>query len=302
MLMAALEAAARALGGDIYHGQILCPGPGHSPKDRSLAVRLDHRAPDGFVVHSYAGDDFALCRDHVRALLGIRRDQSNVQAIHRMRPEPVRFEDAGRTEQALAIWRQAQHPAGTPVEVYLANRGLTLPTEAAGQAIRFHPACPFRGRRVPAMVALVHDVRMDAPKAIHRTAITLDGRKAEVDGASRLSLGPVGGGAVKITPDADVTQCLGVGEGIETTLSLRRLPEFVASPVWPLLSAGQVAALPVLPGVECLWIAVDHDENGHGQCAAGTVADRWHRAGVEVRLLRPVKSGSDMNDVVREAA
>ena len=53
-----VRAAARALGGDISgRDGVVCPGPGHSRQDRSLSVRLDSTAPDGFVVHSFAGDD-----------------------------------------------------------------------------------------------------------------------------------------------------------------------------------------------------------------------------------------------------
>src|SRR5262249_54066860 len=51
-------------------GQVLAPGPGHSAQDRSLSVKLDDAAPDGFVVHSFAGDDPIACRDHVRRKLG----------------------------------------------------------------------------------------------------------------------------------------------------------------------------------------------------------------------------------------
>jgi hypothetical protein len=47
------------------------PGPGHSAKDRSLAVKLDCAAPDGFVTHSFAGDDPTVCRDYVREKLGL---------------------------------------------------------------------------------------------------------------------------------------------------------------------------------------------------------------------------------------
>src|SRR5207248_1762914 len=47
------------------------PGPGHSPKDRSLSIKLNPSAPDGFVVHSFAGDDPLQCKDHVRSKLGI---------------------------------------------------------------------------------------------------------------------------------------------------------------------------------------------------------------------------------------
>lgn len=56
-----LDGIARRLGGERSGFQISCPGPGHSPRDRSLSVGF---APNGsFVVHSHAGDDFGACRD-----------------------------------------------------------------------------------------------------------------------------------------------------------------------------------------------------------------------------------------------
>src|SRR5262249_54376207 len=65
---------ARRLGGEVTgRDTILCPGPGHSPNDRSLAVKLVLTAPDGFLIHSHAGDDWRLCRDHVRQRLGLPR-------------------------------------------------------------------------------------------------------------------------------------------------------------------------------------------------------------------------------------
>jgi hypothetical protein len=42
------------------------PGPGHSAGDRSASLKLDPTAPEGFVVHSFAGDDPIAIRDHVR--------------------------------------------------------------------------------------------------------------------------------------------------------------------------------------------------------------------------------------------
>ena len=47
------------------------PGPGHSADDHSLSVLLEATAPDGFVVHSFAGDDVMMCRDYVREKLGL---------------------------------------------------------------------------------------------------------------------------------------------------------------------------------------------------------------------------------------
>src|SRR5262249_22315106 len=61
---------ARQLGGEISGGQVCCPGPGHSPEDRSLSVKLN-ASGDGIVVHSFSGDDIIVCKDHVRAKLGM---------------------------------------------------------------------------------------------------------------------------------------------------------------------------------------------------------------------------------------
>jgi hypothetical protein len=66
-----LAEIAAALGGEVAARQVLAPGPGHSPWDRSLSVKPDKDAPEGFIVHSFAGDDPLLCRDHVRKLLGL---------------------------------------------------------------------------------------------------------------------------------------------------------------------------------------------------------------------------------------
>ena len=66
-----LQTLQRALGGDISNGQLLCPGPGHSPADRSLSIKLNPNAPDGFVVHSFSGDDPITCKDHVREKAGL---------------------------------------------------------------------------------------------------------------------------------------------------------------------------------------------------------------------------------------
>jgi RecA-family ATPase len=66
-----LQSIARALGGEVRGGQVLAPGPGHSAKDRSLSVKLDAGAPDGFVVNSFANDDPIQCKDYVREKAGI---------------------------------------------------------------------------------------------------------------------------------------------------------------------------------------------------------------------------------------
>jgi hypothetical protein len=47
-MIASLREIARALGGVVVGGQVSCPGPEHSPRDRSLSVRISADAPMGF--------------------------------------------------------------------------------------------------------------------------------------------------------------------------------------------------------------------------------------------------------------
>src|SRR5712691_9358997 len=67
--MLTLRAIAQALGGEISGGQVLAPGPGHSPKDRSLSIKLNEIG--GVIVHSFAGDDPIACKDYVRERCGV---------------------------------------------------------------------------------------------------------------------------------------------------------------------------------------------------------------------------------------
>jgi hypothetical protein len=66
-----IDKIAEIFGGDVTNGEALVPGPGHSADDRSLAIKCDSAAPEGFVVHSFAGDDPIACRDYVRYKLGL---------------------------------------------------------------------------------------------------------------------------------------------------------------------------------------------------------------------------------------
>src|SRR5262245_19008430 len=68
-----IDRIAELLGGDVGSGEVLCPGPNHSATDRSLSVKPDDTADGGFVCYSFANDDPGLCRDHVRARLGLPR-------------------------------------------------------------------------------------------------------------------------------------------------------------------------------------------------------------------------------------
>lgn len=214
---------------------------------------------------------------------------------------PYRIKDAEqKSRSALRIWREAYDPRRTPVEAYLASRGLALPEGAAGEALRFHPRCPFGRERTPAMVALVRDIRTNEPIAIHRTALDPYGTKRAIDGKDRMMLGPARGGVVKLTPDADVSDGRGVGEGIESVLSLQRVPDWAGGPDWACLSAGSLADFPVLDGIQTLVVAVDNNAAGT-QAAARTVM-RWHDAGRATFVIMAKRHGDDLNDLVCAAS
>ena len=66
-----LQQMARALGGEVCGNEVLCPGPGHSAKDRSLAVKPDPNRPDDIICYSHAGDDWRGCKDYAREKLGL---------------------------------------------------------------------------------------------------------------------------------------------------------------------------------------------------------------------------------------
>ena len=72
MSIPSLREVARTLGGDVSGTyQVMAPGPDHSPQDRSLSVRVAQEHPEGFIVHSFAGDDDMACRQYVREKLGL---------------------------------------------------------------------------------------------------------------------------------------------------------------------------------------------------------------------------------------
>lgn len=286
--------AAKALGGDVAgRNSVLCPGPGHSPRDRSLSVTFT--TGDDFTVFSHAGDDWRACKDHVRERLNLGERQSvhlgpNVERVVQL----ATSDDRERTLRALDIWRETVPIAGTAAEAYLASRGVSY----QGGALRWHSSCPFgKGVRHGCMIGLVRNIVTNEPQAVHRTAIDTNGRKID-----RKAYGPIGGGAVKLTDDADVTKVIAIGEGIETALSIRELTDLGSMPVWSVLSAGGISAFPALPGIESVWIAADNDASGTGQNAARATGERMHAAGIETIIFASTQAGADINDKVAHRA
>jgi phage/plasmid primase-like uncharacterized protein len=143
------------------------------------------------------------------------------------------------------------------------------------------------------MVALVEHVT-HGPVAIHRTYLQSDGSGKALVEPSKASLGPVGGGAVRL---ATVRQdrWLAIAEGIETALSVATA---CALPIWAALSAGGIRSLVLSSGATHIVICADNDASGNGQRAASDAATRWLSEGRRVRIAIPPHSGTDFNDVL----
>lgn len=276
--MQALNHYAALLSGDLRGNRILCPGPGHSRADRSLSVTFNQ---DGsFTTHSFCGDDFRECRDHVKSTLGL----DNRAPLPLPAAPPVRLLDrAGQVERARQLWMQATALEGTIASAYLAGRGLAY----SGNALRFHPSCPFRSERHPALVGIMTDILTGEPCGVHRTALLPDGSGKA--GPNKMMLGRAHNAVVRLSADEDLGTGLAIAEGIETALAAP------FRPIWATLSANVMKSFPVLSGIEALTIYGDHDSTGVE--AANESGARWHAAGREVTVEMPIAAGSDMADL-----
>ena len=141
-----LQRLAAALGGEVSGGQILCPGPGHSRQDRSLSVKPDSEAQDGFIVHSFARDDPIVCRDYVREKAGMpafkpgRRSFSSEEIQKRMR---------------ISVMAQTQKPKGflSATYKYVDAEGTLL-----YEVLRYDDPKTFRQRRPDGKGGWIWDV------------------------------------------------------------------------------------------------------------------------------------------------
>jgi putative DNA primase/helicase len=276
-----LRELARALGGEVRGHQVLAPGPGHSPKDRSLAVKPSSTAPEGFVVFSHAGDDPIVCKDYVRERSGLapfgaldKRPAAVVDAAAHFGTIPSPEDDLAqkaRTQSALRLWQQSVPLKDTlGFKYFTERRGLHIRLlENLDLVIRWHEG-------IGAVVALMTNSVTSEPTGIHRTFIAKDATKIE-----RKMLGHQG--VVRLSPDEEVLEGLGICEGLET--SLRTLLDGW-TPVWCVCNAGGIERFPVLSGIEALTIFVDDDETKTGINAAQPCAERWTEADREVRLAR----------------
>lgn len=281
------ETMAKALGGrKVGQGWTACC-PAHDDREPSLSI---HDADGKVLVRCHAGCDQS---DVIAALKksGLWEGKAHSylrKSRHRKvsppRPDPDQVE---RSAFALSIWQSTIPADGTPVEAYLASRGLTC---SLSSSLRFHSGLKHPSGAIwPCMVALVKRGADDTPLAIHRTFLARDGQgKAPVEPA-KMMLGPCRNGAVRLSDPSDV---LMIGEGIETCLAAMQV---TGHPAWAALSTSGLRALDLPKCVRDVIVLADGDDPG--EAAARDCALRWMQQGRRVRIARPPR-GLDFNDML----
>lgn len=228
-------------------------------------------------------DLIALQRGHTRLSETLEEVRSFL-SLPRMEPGRARTPlTRDSSHAARRLFLSSRPVMGTLAQTYLISRGILC--ELPPSALRFHASCYCRlsehhpPESWPALIAAVTDAH-GAITGVQRTWLSRDGLAKAPFADPRRSLGRLLGNGVRIGSAAEV---LAVGEGIETTLTLRAaLPEL---PVIAALSASHLAALHFTPGLKRLYVAVDRDRDG--RAAASRLINRACEANIQAFRLEP---------------
>lgn len=208
------------------------------------------------------------------------------------KPAPT---DEQKRKALRALWKRSGPVVeGDPVSKYLRGRGIDMnPPADLLTALN----CRYQGDSVShhrAMLAMIRDVA-GKPTSLHRTYLTNDGHKADVESVRRLMPGKLEPGcAVRLTP---VAETLGIAEGIETAMSATIL---TGVPCWAALNTSLLELWELPEGVKKVVIFADNDANFAGEKAAYQLAFKLvsKRRGVVQEIKVPETTGWDWNDVL----
>ena len=190
------------------------------------------------------------------------------------------------------IWVRCVNPSGTPVEKYLKSRGIMM----IPNTIKYCPKCynAELGEEIPAMIAAVQNPNGKGV-SLHRTYLTDEGRKAEVEKIKMLTPvnGKISGGAIRLFNHGDT---LGVAEGIETAVSCMQL---FGIPTWAVVSSTIMEGFEPPESARKIVIYADNDASFVGQSSAFILAKKLYQQDRIIEVLMPDNVG-DFNDVLNQ--
>ena len=239
------------------------------------------------LVQAFKGWDFKTAAHEVDQIIGnLPKDAPRTRPPL---PKPVSIRELKR------IWKASlpitpDNPAG----LYLARRGIHLPLAVT---LRFVPEMYHAPTKTthPAMIAVVRDTNGDGDQ-LHRTYLTPDGQKADVEPVRMFMARPMPeGGAIRLGPEK---LTMGVAEGIETALSATML--FNVN-TWATATAGELEKWEPPCLARTIMIFGDNDHSFTGQAAAYALAKRLVNRGIDVSVHIPPKTGEDWNDELQRS-
>lgn len=285
-ILGALGVAASHLTGK--HG----PCPMCGGKDR---FRFDNKEGKGTFYCSQcgAGDGVRFAME----FLGLDFKGAAVEIEKHIGSAPIAAKQRDHTPQekhaALdRLWRGSVEIGNNdPVARFLSMRGLG---NRYPDALRYSARTKLSddGSFRPAMLAALVGIE-GAPVNIHRTFLTIDGRKAEVGQPRRMMPGDFpDGAAIRLATHGHV---LGIAEGIETALAATVL---FGVPCWSAVNSSGLEKWIAPTGVSEVVVFGDNDPKYGGQASAYALAHRLACKGFGVRVEIPQAIGADWNDVL----
>lgn len=256
--------------------------------------RFDDKNGSGSFICSHCGAGGGM--EFLMRLYGwsFKEAAANVDRVMGTVKEAARQDERSEADKVAAIKRVLREcqpvTHGDPVWTYL-NRRTGI--DVVPPDIKYHPSMYHsEGGKHPVMVSILRG--QDGTGAtLHRTYLTMDGRKASVEPAKKFMAGKrLNGGAVRLSR---VQECIGIAEGIENALaaSIR-----FGVPVWAATNAVLLEQFLPPEGIKSVRIFGDNDSTYTGQAAAFVLARRLVRDGIAVELDFPSQQDTDWCDLV----
>ena len=228
---------------------------------------------------------------------GRREAQQRAREHRRTRDRELEADGKKRTDFARRIIDSSSPiQSGDPVDLYLRGRKLQpLASVWPGSLRRTVLRHPDDHRQYPVMLGIVTHPETGETLGVHRTFLTEQGQKAPVN-AVKLSLGPIGGGVVRLGIDSEE---IAIAEGIESALGAGMTLGLVP---WAALFAGNMPKLTIPRSVRAVTICQDDDENAVGHTSAIKLRNkikalqREQQRLIEVHLLLPPMGRADFAD------
>lgn len=216
------------------------------------------------------------------------------RSVRHVDHEALKRESQAVKNSIISIWDETvslKHESARPALLWFHNRGL-LPLKWPLADVRFHPSLKYYDGddylgSFPAIVSMIRDNK-GFSKTIHRTYITSDGRKpSQIPSGKTRKLFTVpndltaSGSAVRID---EPTNCLNLGEGLETMLSVRLLNGL---PTWACLSKDLLRRVELPDHVKFVTVWADKDRSDAGQRAAKELVERLLSEGRKAVAMLP---------------